>query len=167
MPKCLLPRALQAAALCLFTVIILGAGTSRFDRLGNEMVCMCGCSQGLLACNHVGCPVSPVMIGELRERIGEGGTDVEIENWFVAKYGAIVLAAPMRGGFDSVVWVVQISVFVLATIGTAFVVWLWRRRTLRLAGPADALSADFATSTPLSPEEAAMRERIRRETEYQ
>jgi cytochrome c-type biogenesis protein CcmH/NrfF len=161
-------RALQALVLCVATVVMLGAGTSQYDRVGHEMVCQCSCGQGLLECNHVGCPVSPVMMGELRARIGEGGTDVQIENWFVAKYGAIVLAAPMRGGFDNVAWIVQISVFVLATIGTAFVVWLWRRRTLRLAGADGGLTAgvDFAASSTLSPQEAAMRERIRSETEY-
>ena len=37
-------------------------------------------------------------------------------NWFAAKYGAIVLAAPIRGGFDNVAWIVPAAVFGLACV---------------------------------------------------
>ena len=30
-------------------------------------------------------------------------------NWFAAKYGATVLAAPIRGGFDNVAWIAPIG----------------------------------------------------------
>ena len=152
----------QLAVLCVAAVIMLGAGgTSRFDKLGHEMVCQCGCGQILLECNHVGCPVSPVMIGELQKQLTGGGGDTSILNWFAAKYGPIVLAAPIRGGFDNVAWITPIALFLLAIIGTGVVVWLWKRRSGPvLAGATGTLPGGIPTG------DAALRERIRRETEY-
>jgi cytochrome c-type biogenesis protein CcmH len=156
-------RIVQSVLLCVITVAMLGAGQSRFNRLGHELMCSCGCGQILLECNHVGCPDSARMIDELRAQIGTGNTDVQVQQWFVAKYGATVLAAPMRGGFDNVAWIVPISVFLLATAGTFAVVWMWKRRTLRLAG---GVTGDTLSAAPSTPQDAALRERIRRETEY-
>jgi cytochrome c-type biogenesis protein CcmH len=103
------------------------------------------------------------MIDELRAQIATGNTDVQIQNWFVAKYGAIILAAPMRGGFDNAAWIVPIAVFLLATVGTFGVVWMWKRRALRLAGP---IVTEFPAAQDSNPQDAALRDRIRRETEY-
>ena len=118
-------------------------------------------------------PYPPVMLGELQDQIAGGGTDTMVLNWFAAKYGAIVLASPIRGGFDNVAWILPISVFVLATLGTAVVVWMWRRRTIRLASMAGGFGSgvtayDLAgtTAREANPEEMALRDRIRRETEY-
>ena len=155
-------RLVQISLLCFITVAMLGAGKSRFDRIGHELMCSCGCGQILLECNHVGCPNSAGMIEELRAQLATGATDVKVENWFVAKYGPPILAAPMRGGFDNAAWIVPIVVFLLATVGTFGVVWLWKRRALRLAGPA----IPGFPSAEENPQDAALRERIRRETEY-
>lgn len=165
----MLKRGIQSALLCVIVVVMLGAGTSRFDRIGHEMICTCGCTQILLECNHLGCPVSPVMRDELQAQVATGGSDVAIENWFVAKYGAIVLASPMRGGFDNVAWITPIAVFLLATAGTGVIVWMWKRRTVTAHGhPCGGVldAPSFPTPAP-DPEDVAMRERIRRETEYQ
>ena len=158
-------RIVQTALLCVVTIAMLGAGQSRFDRIGHELMCSCSCGQVLLECNHVGCPDSARMIDELRAQLSTGNTDTQIQQWFVTKYGATVLAAPMRGGFDNAAWIVPIAVFLLATIGTFVVVWLWKRRALSLAGATPGLSGDL-TPTGLNSQDAALRERIRRETEY-
>ncbi|WP_433983105.1 hypothetical protein RBB78_15855 [Tunturiibacter empetritectus] len=60
-------------------------------------------------------------------------------------------------GFDNVAWIAPMAVFLLATIGTGFLVKMWsarsaQRRAVSAAGPV--LGGD------------AVRERIRRETEY-
>jgi cytochrome c-type biogenesis protein CcmH len=102
------------------------------------------------------------MIEELKAQIATGNTDTQVQQWFVTKYGATVLAAPMRGGFDNAAWIVPIAVFLLATVGTFAVVWLWKRRTLSLAGDIGAFPGAGQPTT----EDAALRERIRRETEY-
>jgi cytochrome c-type biogenesis protein CcmH/NrfF len=152
-------KALQGLVLCVLAVGMLGAGdaTSRFNKIGHELMCACGCGQILVECNHVGCPDSDRMLGELRQQLAEGGTDISIENWFVGKYGAVILAAPMRGGFDRVAWITPIAVFVLAIVATVMLVRIWRRRAImtRAAGGGAAVIQD-----------PAVRERIRRETEW-
>jgi cytochrome c-type biogenesis protein CcmH/NrfF len=153
-----LRRWMQACAVCLLAVVMLGAdASSRFNRVGHQMMCVCGCGQILLECNHVGCPDSDRMIGELRAQIGGGGTDTSIMNWFAAKYGATVLAAPIRGGFDNVAWITPFAVFLLATAGVGFLIRMWRLRSGQHV-PVNAAGPDIGGD--------ALRERIRRETEY-
>jgi cytochrome c-type biogenesis protein CcmH/NrfF len=148
----------QAGLVCLLAVVMLGADpASRFNKMGHEMICTCGCGQVLLECNHVGCPVSPVMINELHAQMDGGGSDTMILNWFAAKYGATVLAAPIRGGFDNVAWIAPMAAFLLATVGVGFLIRTWTVRP----GQRTAVSAaghDVRGD--------ALRERIRRETEY-
>lgn len=155
-------KSIQIVLLCAVSVLMLGAGQSRFERLGHELMCTCGCGQVLLECNHVGCTDSAREIAELRAQIATGASDKVILDWFANKYGATVLAAPIRGGFDLVAWIMPLAVFVLATAGTFVVVWLWKRRALSLP---PAVPAGPGGAHP-SAEEAALRERIRRETEY-
>lgn len=157
-------KLVQSGVVAVLAVVMLGADSSRFDRLGHAMICTCGCNQILLECNHVGCTSSAAMIGELREQLASGAPDTTILNWFVAKYGPVVLAAPTQSGFGEVAWVTPLAAFALATLGTGAVVWAWRRRTLRLAGPAPAWHE--APPGPADPESEALRDRIRRETEY-
>jgi cytochrome c-type biogenesis protein CcmH/NrfF len=148
----------QAGIVCLLAVVMLGADpSSRFNKVGHEMMCTCGCGQVLLECNHVGCPVSPVMIGELHAQMDGGGSDTLILNWFAAKYGATVLAAPIRGGFDNVAWITPMAVFLLATLGVGFLIRIWKLRAGRHE-PVSAAGPDIGGD--------ALRERIRRETEY-
>jgi cytochrome c-type biogenesis protein CcmH/NrfF len=155
-------KTLQVALLCTVALGMLGAVQSRYERLGHQLVCQCGCGQILVECNHVGCPISPKMINELQAQLGTGLGDTGIFNWFVAKYGAIVLAAPIRGGFDNVAWIMPIAVFVLATLGTFAIVWFWKRR----AGTLTPAAPYGSPAGAVSHDDAALRERIRRETEY-
>jgi cytochrome c-type biogenesis protein CcmH len=148
-------RWMSAAVVCLLAVVMLGADPSaRFEKLGHEMICTCGCGQILLECNHVGCPVSPVMINELHAQMDGGGSDTLILNWFAAKYGATVLAAPIRGGFDNVAWIAPMAAFLLATVGVGLLIRSWTVRRVPVKSAAPKLG------------DAALRERIRRETEY-
>jgi cytochrome c-type biogenesis protein CcmH len=156
-------RFYQTLLVCLLAVVMLGAGgdANRFGRIGHNMICVCGCGQVLLECNHVGCPDSSRMIGELTDQLAgpnSTGADSLITNWFVAKYGGTVLAAPIRGGFDLVAWIIPLGLFVLAIVGTAFVVKTWATRRHALAGPGG-LILDM-------PVDNATRDRIRRETEW-
>jgi cytochrome c-type biogenesis protein CcmH len=153
-----LKRWVQAGVVCLLAVVMLGAdASSRFNKMGHEMICTCGCGQVLLECNHVGCPVSPVMINELHAQVDGGGSDTLILNWFAAKYGATVLAAPIRGGFDNVAWIAPMAAFLLATVGVGLLIRVWTVRSGRHV-PVDAAGPGVGGD--------ALRERIRRETEY-
>ena len=155
-------RGMQAALVILLATVVLGANdsSSRFNRIGHKMICVCSCGQVLLECNHVGCPDSARMIGELGAQVQGGGSDGSILSWFSAKYGAMVLAAPMRGGFDNVAWITPFAVFLLATVGTAVLVTVWKRRTDRLM-----LATSPGVPTRVAGRSKEIRERIRRETE--
>ena len=152
MPK----RTLQFLALVLVAITMMGASdssTTKLDRVGHKLVCQCDCGQILMECNHVGCPVSGPMIEELRTQLAAQPTQTEtaVLNWFVNKYGAIVLAAPIRGGFDIVAWVMPIAVLLLG--GGGLLLLLQRSRRLKLAKPVEAAPTDD------------LRDRIRRDTQ--
>jgi cytochrome c-type biogenesis protein CcmH len=154
-------RWLQSAAICLLAIVMLGAADSstRFARLGHEMMCVCGCGQILLECNHVGCPDSDRMIGELRQQVASGGSDTPILNWFSAKYGPTVLAAPIRGGFDNAAWIAPAAFFLLAIVGTGILITMWRKRSAHHPAAAG-IPAGLSTGND------DLRDRIRKETEY-
>ena len=152
-------RVLQLLFVFLLALATIGAGDtgSRFNAIGHKMVCTCGCGQILLECNHVGCPNSSGMIDELRAQLGGGANDTSIFNAFVAKYGPTVLAAPIRGGFDNVAFIVPVAVFLLSIVGTAFLIRHWKGRHMVPATTAYAGSSAHTDT---------MRDRIRRDSEF-
>lgn len=156
MPK----RLLQIALLCIVCITMLGAGapSTRFDALGHKLVCVCGCGEILLECNHVGCPDSDRMIGELRTELATGLPDSGVLNWFVVKYGPTVLAAPLRGGFDIVAWIVPFAVLLIGIGAVVLVLLLWRRRQTRGGLTTSAIPPPIT--------DPALRDRIRRESNY-
>jgi cytochrome c-type biogenesis protein CcmH len=152
----------QLGQLVLLTMIVFTLGAdnpaTRFERTGHKLMCTCGCAEMLLECNHVGCPDSPALIAELHSQVDAGQPEPAILAFFAAKYGATVLAAPLRGGFDTVAWIVPFAIFGLGLLGVVLVLKLWQRRHARLA-PAGPL--------PLpTPDEDALLSRIRDETRY-
>jgi len=150
-------KGMQVAALAVAVCFSLGAtdAGTRYTNLNHRMMCTCGCAQILGECNHVGCTSSTAELQELRTGIAAGQSDKEILDSFVAKYGAVVLAAPTTQGFDLVAWIAPFAVFAAALLGTILLVRRWSvGRT--------AVSATDAAS--LDPEERERRERIRRET---
>ena len=154
----------SAALVCLLAVVMMGAAdpSARYGRVGHNLMCVCSCGQVLLECNHVGCPDSARMIGELRDQMdGPNGDSADslILNWFVAKYGATVLAAPIRGGFDNVAWAIPVALFIFATVGTGLVVrrWMGRSASTPVVAGGPGMQANV---------DRAMLDRIRRETEY-
>lgn len=151
-------RLLQLALGLILGLPLLAANPGAYDKIGHQLICQCGCTQVLLECNHVGCPVSPVMINELHTQLASAIPLAGVLNWFAAKYGPIVLAAPIRGGFDTVAWVVPFGVLLLGTFGVAVLIQLWRRRHLQLA--------PLEPSAAGSPASDQIRARIRQETGY-
>ena len=114
-------RLLQCGLLCLAVFALAGAGdpATRFNELGHQMMCICGCGQILLECNHVGCPDSDGMRNELKTAVSRGDSDSLVEQSFVQKYGPTVLAAPTATGFDRTAWIVP---FVALGLGLGVVV---------------------------------------------
>src|SRR5260370_2052990 len=102
---------LLIAARALFT---LGADSTnqRFEKVGHQLMCTCGCNQVLLECNHVGCPSSDGMRNELMAGIKGSDNDKTVLQTFVEKYGPTVLAAPTMVGFNRVAWITPFAVFI-------------------------------------------------------
>lgn len=159
-------RLAQVAVVLFASFWMLGAGSpsSRFDRIGHKLMCTCGCAEILLECNHMGCPDSPGLIAALHGQINAGGGEGTIMKWFAAQYGATVLAAPIRGGFDDVAWIMP---FAMLFLGGVAIVWLlrhWRDRHTEaaLAGPIPGSSTYASRSTA-----GDLQDRIRRDTTYE
>ena len=74
----------------------------------------------------------------------------------MAKYGAVVLAAPTAHGFDLVAWIAPFAVFAAAMLGTILLVRRWSVGKTLAAAQADGAAMD--------PAERERREQIRRDT---
>ena len=149
-------RLLICAFIAALALSTLGADTQgrRFERLGHRIMCTCGCNQILLECNHVGCTVSDGMRNELTAAINKFPEDKPVMDTFIAKYGYIVIAAPMGGGFDRVAWIMPYLMFVLGIVLAVYLVRVWRGRMT------------VAPAAPVAPEVMdELRARARKETE--
>lgn len=137
------------------SVVALGSADTeaRYQNLGHKLMCVCGCSEILIECNHVGCPDSDRMLGELRAAIANGDSSNAILTAFQDKYGPTALAAPMLTKFNILAWVVPPGLLILGLAGTWLLVKKWRLR---------AASMPAVAEDPFSTE---LRDRIRKETE--
>jgi hypothetical protein len=163
-------RLAEILLLCIAVTLMMGADTdsARYERLGSKIMCTCSCSEMLLKCNHVGCPNSDRMIGELHALTGTGSgpgagrfsslkplsDDEAVLNWFRRTWGVTAVVEPGTHGLELWAWIVP---FAALAIGLFLVIITVRRWRLR---PALAPS-----HLPLEPHLAALRDRARRETE--
>jgi cytochrome c-type biogenesis protein CcmH len=151
-------RLVQACGILIVATLLLGAGdeAARFDKLGHNMICGCGCRQILLECNHVGCPLSDKMTRELRVALSRGDSDDLVIQAFVQRYGETVLAAPEARGFNLVAWIMPFAMLLAGLLLAMFVVRRWSMR------PAAAVAA---TPAAQSAQLDALRQKARQETE--
>ena len=133
-PSNTLRRWVLASVLAVTVLVFMGAGDSaaRFKDLGHRMMCVCGCNQILLECNHVGCAYSERMRGELVAAVDRGDNDDLTLQGFVQKYGTTVMAAPTKTGFNRVAWIMPYLVLVLGLVTVSMIVRIWRSRPLVL-----------------------------------
>jgi cytochrome c-type biogenesis protein CcmH/NrfF len=119
-------------ALAVFTLLGAGDESARVNDLGHRMMCVCGCNQILLECNHVGCSYSERMRAELVAAVDRGDNDDMTLQGFVQKYGTTVMAAPSKAGFNRVAWIMPYLVLVLGLATVTLIVRAWRSRPLVL-----------------------------------
>ncbi|HUA98948.1 MAG TPA: cytochrome c-type biogenesis protein CcmH [Terracidiphilus sp.] len=120
-------KPVEALVLAVAVCFSLGAANSgsRLSNLDHRLMCMCGCAQLLGECDHVGCPDRGQETADLEQQIAAGMTDQQILDWFAAKYGETVLAAPPARGFDLVAWIAPFAVFGAALLGTILLIRRW------------------------------------------
>jgi cytochrome c-type biogenesis protein CcmH len=123
-------KAAQTLLLCLAVFALLGTGdpATRFTEIGHQMMCICGCNQILLECNHVGCPSSDGMRNELMAAVSRGDSDSLVEQSFVQKYGPTVLAAPTNVGFNRAAWIMPFAALILGFGLIVLVIRSWKNR---------------------------------------
>ena len=157
LPASSLRRWAHTCGILLLATFLLGAGdeAARFDQLGHNMICGCGCRQILLECNHVGCQVSDKMMRELRVALTRGDSDDLVMQAFVQRYGETVRAAPEAKGFNLMAW---ITPFAMLLAGLLLALAVLRRWSLRPEAVAAAPGAP-------SPQLEALRQKARQETE--
>jgi cytochrome c-type biogenesis protein CcmH len=131
-------RVRRISVLLLGVLLLLGAGddAARVDRLGHQMMCVCGCNQILLECNHVGCSYSARMRDELVAAVGRGDSDNGVLQSFIQNYGTTVLSTPTKTGFGLMAWIMPYFALVFGILLVAFVVRVWRKRPLPVAANA-------------------------------
>ena len=127
----------RPAAIALITLIAfltIGAGDdTRFNALGHKLMCVCGCNQVLLECNHVGCAYSDRMRGELAASIDRSESDDLTLQDFVQKYGPTVLIAPTSTGFNRVAWLVPYLALAFGVVSLVVLVRAWSSRAQPVA----------------------------------
>jgi cytochrome c-type biogenesis protein CcmH len=154
-----LRRVLHATVLAAAVLIFSGASdpSTRFGQLGHQLMCICGCGQILLECNHVGCPDSDGMRNELMAAVSRGESDSLVEQAFVQKYGPTVLAAPTTSGFDRTAWIMPFAALIAGIFVLVYIVRAWKNR------PAPALADGL---TPVRGRELdEFRQQARKETD--
>ena len=131
--------------------------SDREKQIGGKFMCMCGCSQVLTQCNHVGCTTSSSMLKELSQAFQQGQSETAITQMFVQEFGTKVYAEPPKSGFSLVAWVMPSVYLVLGTGLVIFVISRWLKRPAETVAPA---------APHVSPEVLARaREQAARETE--
>ncbi len=120
-------------------------------RVTDNLVCTCGCPPTVVsACS---CGRAGEMNREVRGKLGAGESDEEIYDFYVAQFGAQVLAAPRAEGFNLLGWILP---FVVLGVGAGVVVAAYRR----LRGEDGQVSSGSHTERPVDPR---VQERIQRE----
>jgi cytochrome c-type biogenesis protein CcmH/NrfF len=151
-------RVAQVLFIGVLAITFLGASDdARFNKLGHGLMCMCGCNQILLECNHVGCTYSERMRNELTAGIERGDSDSLVLQSFVQKYGNTVLSAPTTTGFNRIAWIMPFAVFAGALALTIWLVRMWKSRAV--AQPVPRPNLDAAQLDDL-------RKKARQETDY-
>jgi cytochrome c-type biogenesis protein CcmH len=138
-----LGQGLRKSLMAVFMVAVTGvqASDDRAQELGEAMICMCGCTQLLSACNMINCSAAEPMRMELRKHIDSGEDDSTILAAFTDKYGPRVLSAPPRDDwFNLSAWVMPFAVLFAGGI----VVIFFLRRIKPTVSP-EGLSAPDAT----------------------
>jgi len=133
------PGALLSMAVLLVVPLSAQDLSDRAKQIGGKFMCMCGCSQVLTQCNHVGCATSSSMLKELNHSLASGSSETAITQMFVQEFGTKVYAEPPKSGFSLVAWTLPSIYLILGTLLVVFVISRWRKHAMEpVAGPGNA-----------------------------
>lgn len=131
------------AALALMGTALYAQQTERAKEVGKKLMCVCGCGQVLVYCNHVGCAYSSGELKELDAHVAHGDSDDGILSAFVGEYGLTVLSEPPASGFNWFAWIMPVLAPLLALLLIWHLVRRWRQRAALASAGAPQISAEF------------------------
>jgi cytochrome c-type biogenesis protein CcmH len=147
-------------------LVPLRVNAERSDRakaLGRKLMCMCGCGQILIECNHIDCPYSVPMLKKLDQLVAANEADDLILQDYVQQYGEKVLSEPPSKGFNSIAWYIPGASFVLGLAIVGFVIRLWSKRHTEEFVPASGAPVEGAAPSSARPDSRL--ERARRQAD--
>jgi cytochrome c-type biogenesis protein CcmH len=142
-------RIVTAAVAFLFTLTLASAPVTRAQdsahakALGQKLMCVCGCNQVLVSCNHIGCTYSHDMIQELDSRVARNEPDDLTLQAFVQEYGPTVLSEPPAKGFNRTAWIMPVVVPLISLYLLWEVVRRWRHRAAIATASGPKVSPDL------------------------
>lgn len=129
--------------------------SDRAKQIGEKFKCMCGaCSMTAGGCSHPGGEFSgPCQawalpaLQQIDSLLGQGKTEQQVIDSFVAQYGTTVYAEPPKSGFSLVAWVMPTAYLVLGALVVIFVISRWLKKTTpevpAASAPANAVSPEL------------------------
>ncbi len=126
----------------------LGQGTNplsneRVRRVGDQLLCTCGCGSSITGCNMLHCHISEPARERILAMVNAGSSDQEILDAFVKDYGVQILLKPPAEGFNLVGWIMP-PIGVLIGLGIVWYVIRRFRRPLAVAAGPEVDDATFA-----------------------
>jgi cytochrome c-type biogenesis protein CcmH len=143
----------------LLAVRTLAQHSDKAKEIGGKFMCMCGCSQVLTQCNHVGCQTSAAMLKQIDDAVDRGETETAITQMLVQQYGTAVYAEPPKSGFSLVAWSMPTVYLLLGLVLVIFVISRWRKRAV------PAVASSGAAAEPTVSRELLERARAQAEEE--
>ena len=115
-------------ALSVLPLVAQQQPADRVKAIGGKFLCMCGCSQVLTQCNHVGCTMSAAMLKNLGDWVNRGDSEATITQAFVQQFGTTVYAEPPKSGYSMIAWAMPAVYFVVGATLVLLVISRWRKR---------------------------------------
>jgi cytochrome c-type biogenesis protein CcmH len=125
---------LALAALCL-AQSTTPLANPRVRRLGDQLMCLCGCGATVTSCNMLGCQHSKPAREKLLAMVNAGESDSAILASFVQESGLEILAKPPAQGFNLLGYVVPFVGIALGLTFVWFVIKRFRKPAALAAGP--------------------------------
>jgi cytochrome c-type biogenesis protein CcmH len=99
--------------------------SSRVKAISGKVLCDCGCREILGDCEHKQCKRKPAMEKEISLGASAGKADDQILQELAAAHGGDILLTPMFNGFNTLLWIVPVT---LGLAGTLVTVLIQKRR---------------------------------------
>jgi cytochrome c-type biogenesis protein CcmH/NrfF len=109
---------------------LAGPGKASLEKVGSQVVCLCGCTMTLNHCPHLPsqCQSRAEMTAIILQDIARGKNDPQILQDLTARFGVRVLAAPPAQGFDLAAWILPGAGLVIGLIVVILIVRKLRRQ---------------------------------------